>query len=341
MILKGVFSMDAIYLVTGAAGHLGNTIVNMLVKDGKLVRALVLPADKNCRQLPSEAEIFTGDIRDKNSLRPFFARRGDARLIVIHAAGIVTIASKYMQEVYDVNVTGTKNITDLCCEYSVHKLVYVSSVHALPELSGKQVITEISEFDPGAVKGLYAKTKSEATAYVLDAAQRGLDVSVVHPSGICGPYDCGSGHMTQLLLDFYKGKLTAGTHGGYDFVDVRDVARGIVSCCEKGRAGECYILSNQYYSVADMLKLFHEVTGKKRITTFLPTWFVKATAGLAELYYKILSSTPLYTSYSLYTLSSNSNFSHAKADRELGYAVRPMVDTVKDTVHWLEAQNRL
>ena len=333
--------MKTVYLVTGAAGHLGNTIVNILANEGKDVRALVLPTDCAAVQLPAQAAVHTGDVCDKDSLRPFFAKNEDARYIVIHTAGIVTIASKFRQAVYDVNVTGTENIVNLCCEYAMDKLIYVSSVHAIPELSNKQVISEVSTFHPEDVKGLYAKTKSEATAYALDAADRGLDVSVVHPSGICGPYDYGHGHMTQLVLDFYKGRLTAGIKGGYDFVDVRDVAYGILACCEKGKPKECYILSNRYFSVEDMFKVFHEVTGKKKIRTILPMWFAKATAGMSELYYKILERTPLYTAYSLYTLSSNSNFSHGKADRELGYTTRPMVETVSDTVDWLKSQNRL
>jgi dihydroflavonol-4-reductase len=332
------------YLVTGAAGHLGNTLVNMLFNEGSDVRALVLKSDEAAVQIPDSVEVFTGDVRDKDSLRAFFERGSDdleTEYIVIHTAGIVTIATKFKQIVHDVNVTGTRNIVDLCLEYKADKLIYVSSVHAIPELAEHHVITEISEFDPAKVVGLYARTKAEATAIVLDACKRGLYVSVVHPSGICGPYDYGNGHTTQLLVDFYKGSLTAGIKGGYDFVDVRDVAQGIISCCDKGGNMECYILSNRYFSVEDLFKVFHEVTGRKKITTILPMWFAKGTARLSELYYKILSRTPLYTLYSLYTLSSNSNFSHEKAERELGYTVRPFTETVLDTVDWLKTQNRL
>ena len=34
---------------------------------------------------------------------------------------------------YDVNVNGTKNVLKLCTQYNVSRMVYVSSVHALPE----------------------------------------------------------------------------------------------------------------------------------------------------------------------------------------------------------------
>ncbi len=101
------------------------------------------------------------------------------------------------------------------------------------------MIFEADDFDPAAVHGLYARTKAEAPRLVLAAGQAGLDVSVVHPSGICGPYDCGAGHLTQLFIDYYKGRLTACVAGGYDFVDVRDVADGIIAAAQKGKPGAC------------------------------------------------------------------------------------------------------
>ena len=330
--------MREIYLITGAAGHLGGTLVKKLHDRGKQVRALVLPGEKN---IPDSAEIFYGDVRDQESLHGFFANLENRDVIVIHAAGIVTIASKYNQNVYDVNVTGTKNVTLLCQKYKVKKLVYVSSVHAIPEKPTGQVIAEVTDFSPEKVKGLYAKTKAEATAFVLEQARKGLNVNVVHPSGICGPYDKGRGHLTALVSDYCQGRLTSVVKGGYDLVDVRDVAEGIISCCEKGKSGACYILSNRFYSVREIIRLLHEVTGKREIKHVLPNWFIDLTAPLAEVYYKIRHQPPLFTAYSLYTLRSNALFSHEKADRELGYAVSDMKQTLLDTVQWLVKSNRI
>lgn len=272
----------------------------------------------------------------KESLTAFFDNPQGKELIVVHCAGIVSIASRYNQRVYDVNVCGTKNIVDLCRKHKVEKLVHVSSVHAIPELEKGEIIREVDAFDPDQVVGLYAKTKAEATGYVLAAARNGLNASVVHPSGICGPYDDGKGHLTTLVIDYYKRRLTSGINGGYDFVDVRDVADGIIACSKKGRPGECYILSNQYYTIREILYMLHEITGKKEIKRFLPLWFVKLTASLAETYYKIRRQPPLYTSYSIYTLNSNAVFSHEKATQELGYTTRDMKQTLKDTIDWLK-----
>ena len=82
-------------------------------------------------------------------------------------------------------------------------------------------------------------------------------------------------------------------------------------------------------------------TGRKKIKTVLPLWFAKGTAPLAETYYKILRQPPLYTRYSLYTLTGNGRFSHEKADRELGYTTRDMQETLRDTAAFLVAQGRI
>ena len=325
--------MKMIYLVKGAAGHLGSVLTKQLIKAGENVRALVLPNEKHT---PEMAELYFGDVRDKESIRPCFENLNDSQLVVIHCAGIVSIASKFNQAVYDVNVIGTKNIVDLCSEYYVSKLIYVSSVHAIPEEAKGITITETTEFYPDRVVGLYAKTKAEATAYVLNAAGQGLNACVVHPSGITGPYDPGRGHITTMVIDYYKSRLTSGVNGGYDFVDVRDVASGIIAACDKGRQGECYILSNRFFKVSEIFDMLHEITGKRKIKNYLPRWFVKITAPLAELYYKILKQPPLFTSYSIYTLNSNALFSHEKATSEFGYTTREMKETLNDTINWLK-----
>ena len=330
--------MEKIYLVTGANGHLGSTIINLLLKEKKKVRAFVLEND--VLHLDKKVEIIRGNITDKKSIYPLFKDLENKEVIVIHCAGIVTIASKFDQKVYDVNVVGTKNIADVALEYKVKKFIHVSSVHAILEEKNK-TIKEVDKFYPNKVEGLYAKTKAEASNYILDMSKKGLNAIVVHPSGIIGPGNYGKGHLSQLIIDYLNNRLTAIVKGGYDFVDVRDVADGILKAIEKGRVGECYILSNRYFEIKEIINLLHEVTNHKPIKTILPNWFAKLTAPIAELYYKILKQPPLYTSYSIYTLSTNSHFSHEKATKEIDYNPRDMKETLKDTVDWLKKIGRI
>ncbi len=161
----------------------------------------------------------------------FFAD-ADSRTCVIHCAGIVSVASRPGSKLYQVNVGGTWRVLRQCMEHDVGKMVYVSSVHAIPEKSKGCIITEDCEFSPGLVDGDYAKSKAAATELVFEAAERGLNACIVFPSGIIGPGDLQGGSFTSMAKSFLAGKLPLAVRGGYDFVDVRDVARGILACSE-------------------------------------------------------------------------------------------------------------
>ena len=164
---------------------------------------------------------------------------------------------------------------------------------------------------------------------------KNLNACIIHPSGIIGPYDYGNSHLTELVREVSNGKLFATVKGGYDFVDVRDVAAAIITASKKDNKGECYILSNRYITIKELSDLICDVQGIKKIKIVLPICLAKIIAPFFEAYYNLKKQTPLFTKYSLYTLSSNSNFSNKKAKEELGYKNRDMKDTIKDTISWL------
>lgn len=328
--------MKRIYIVTGASGFLGNNIIRMLEHDDNAeVRAFVLNGESISSLNNLKCSIYYGDVTKADTLNSIFDGSGDAEIFVIHCAAVVYIKSKYNSRVYDVNVNGTKNIVDKVLEYNA-KLIYVSSVHAIPEKSDGDLISEVSIFNPDDVVGLYAKTKAEAARYVMDSVKdKGLNACIVHPSGILGPYDFSNSHLTALVSEIVRGKLPMCVKGGYDFVDVRDVAKGIIMACDKGKKGECYIMSGEFVSIKKLADLVCDVVGKKRIKVVLPIMIAKIVAPFYEMYYNVKGKTPLFTKYSLYTLSSNSNFSNEKAKRDLGFVNRNITDTVKDMVMWI------
>ncbi len=328
------------YLLTGAAGDLGSNVVKELQKKNADMRALVLPGDKAATRLPDCVERIEGDVLDIPSLERFFDTDGE--LIVIHMAGVVTTCSRFVRKIYDINVNGTANIVEQCLKHGVKKLVYISSVHALPELKDGETITENTCFEPDKIVGFYGKTKSAASRIVAEAVRtRGLDASMIFPSGLCGPFDYAKGHVTQLLINSAGNKIPAGVHGGYDFVDVRDVARGVVACAEKGKKGEGYIMSNRYVSVEEIFRLVHEQTGSRQIKVMLPIWIARMAVPFFAIYCRIKNEKPLFTNYSLYTLTCNSKFSNEKARRELGYTVRPFEETIADAIKWLREERLL
>lgn len=335
--------MSKVYIITGANGFLGNNLVRQILATDPTaeIRALVSSLDHANALTGLDCRIFAGDVTKPDTLQEIFNISDCQELYVLHCAAIVYIKSKPNPAVFNVNVGGTKNIAELTLEHN-GKLIYVNSVHALTEKPDHAAITEQSHFYPDQVEGQYAQSKAEAANLILDLVNnRGLNACIVQPSGIIGPYDYRISHLTQLIIDFATRRLKAAVRGGYDFVDVRDVAQGIINACTKGQPGESYILSGHYTSVQDLLNLVSDAYDISHLKSILPMWLAKLTAPLSEIYYNIKKQPPLYTKYSLYTLESNSNFSHAKADRDLDYHARPLSKTINDTVKWLEQSGKI
>lgn len=333
-----------VYLVTGAAGHLGGWVIRRLLSRGQEVRGLLLPGEKLRPDVLAEPtaaqklQSVVGNVCDPASLDALFAGL-EGRAVILHCAGIITIAGRPDERVRSVNVGGTQNVIAACLRHQAQRLVYVSSVHALPVLAAGSVQAEIIHFDAEQVHGAYAKTKAEATQAVLDAAQAGLNAVVVHPSGMLGPYGNPTGNLTRLMNSFLEGRLPLAVKGGFDFVDVRDVAEGVVLAAEKGESGQCYLLTNRYYSVRELLTLLAQVSGRRPTRVYVPCLLARTFAPFAEANDRRKGRPPLFTAYSLDTLSQNALYTHQKAERLLGYTVRPMRDTLCDIAADFDGSN--
>ena len=318
--------------VTGATGHIGNVLVRELLARGETVRAIVPPFEDIKSLDGLEVEIVESDVRDVNSLIKTFR----SAEIVYHLAGIVTISSGNDDFLYRVNVEGTKNVVNACLKNKVKRMVYVSSVHALKEPPHGTVIDETCDYDPECTRGSYDRSKALASLEVLKGIDKNLDAVLVCPSGVIGPYDYRISQMGHLFINFMKGDLKASVDGAYDFVDVRDVAKGIILACENGKCGERYILAGEQISVQDLFLELEKLTGIETPSLKVPLWLVKAVSKISPLYYKITGKEPLFTTYSIEVVNSNSKISSDKACNELGYFPRPIKKSIKDSVEWIK-----
>ncbi len=328
------------YLVTGATGFLGRAVAEELVRRRVPVYALVLPNDPYAKILPKEVHVINGDVCNKSSLAPFFIAGADSRSCLIHCAGIVSVASRHENRLYQVNVAGTRNIMLLCSEYNVGRMIYVSSVHAIPEKPKDTVITEESDFSPMLVHGEYARSKAAATEMVFDAIRQGLRANVVFPSGIIGPGDLVGGSITTVVKAFLTGKLPFCVKGGYDFVDVRDVAKGILDCSERGNVGKGYILSGHYITIERMLQTVGKEAKLKHRSIPMPLGLARLAAPFFERTSLKKKTPPFFTPYSVSVLSSNGQFSHAAATKDFSYQPRPIEETLRDMAEWLVLQHQ-
>ena len=325
-------------VVTGATGHIGNVLVRELLARGQVVRALVMPAEDLSPVEGLKAELVYGDVTHMPSLKAAF----DGVDVVFHLAGVVTIMPSMKSLLEEVNVRGTRNVIDACRAAGVRRLIYTSSVHAIAEPPQGTVIDESLPFDPSQVLGDYARSKARATLLILDEVGKGgLDAVICCPTGIIGPWDYRISNIGQLILDFASGHLKSYVRGAYDFVDVRDVAVGLVLAAERGQLGRHYILSGAQVQVPELMKELERNIGCPAPTHEIPFGIARAAGVLASIYYRLARRRPVFTAYSIDVLRSNSQVSSQRAREELGFATRAWQESIRDHVEWFRSQGML
>lgn len=317
-----------IHVVTGASGHLGNVLVRTLSSKGARIRGLFRSPPS--LDFPQDIEIAYGDICDASSLENAFhhAER------VYHVAGLVAIGGGARNSLHRVNVGGTQNVIRACSRCNVKRLIYVSSIEAF-DLSAKYIDAN-SPVRPDHTILEYGKSKALATLEVLTAAQsRAIDATVVFPTGFVGPHDYKLSPISKLVADFYRRKVPAAASGGFDFVDVRDVAAGLIAAGEVGANGSKYIMAGTYVTVRELFSILQGLTGIAGPRFCIPR-AANCTVGLlAQAYSFLKNSQPRYTRKSLKLLSLGVSIDGAKAEKELGFRPRPIVESLRDTVGWL------
>ncbi len=325
-------------IVTGATGHIGNVLVRELLARGVVVRALVLPDDDKRLLAGLDIETVHGDVTDPVSLKSAFA----GAELVFHLAGIVTIMPGMASVLERVNVGGMRNVIAACRASGVRRLVYTSSIHAIAEPPQGTVIDESQPFDPDRVLGDYARSKARATLLLLDEVRKGgLDAVICCPTGVIGPWDYGISNIGQLILDFASGHLKSYVSGAYDFVDVRDVARGLILAADKGQPGRHYIFSGTQVQVPELMEELARDIGYPAPTYRIPTVIARTAGILASAYYRLLRRKPVFTAYSIDVLQSNSLVSSARAREELGFTSRPWQESMRDHVEWFCTEGML
>jgi dihydroflavonol-4-reductase len=317
------------WLVTGATGHIGNVLVRKLLERGEKVRALIPPGESRESIQGLEVEALEGDVLNLDSLfESFRGVRG-----VFHLAGVISIMPGSNDLIHKVNVEGTRNVLRVANELKIQKLVYTSSIHAIKRVE-EGVIDEALPYDPDNPYGAYDRSKAQATLDVQQAAQVGLEAVIACPTGVIGPFDFRGSMMGHVIRTAAEKKPTLYVNGAYNFVDVRDVADGLIAAAEHGKRGESYILSGQRISVRYLLETVREITGQGFMLMRMPFELAKWAAQFTPFYYRWTKTSPRLTPYSLEVLRSNSNISHAKATRELGYQPRSLYESIEDAVRW-------
>ena len=213
-------------VVTGASGHLGANLVRSLIDKKWKVRALVHHDKRALEGL--DVEYVPGDVLDKESLTKAFTGAD----VVFHLAGRISVVTFDRKEVEAVNITGVQNVVDACLATSVKRLIHTSSFHAHKQEPLDQPMDESRSLLDEGIYPPYDHSKAKGEKIVRDAIEKGLDAIIINPSGMLGPNDFKPSHFGTTILSMAKGKTPALVDAGLSWVDIRDVADGMIKACE-------------------------------------------------------------------------------------------------------------
>jgi len=318
-------------LVTGANGHLGNTLVRALVARGQRVRAGVRNLDQTAPFEGVPCERVHAELTDKASMLK--ALEGVDVLYQV-AAVFKHWAKDPQAEIIQPNVEGTRTVLEAAAEAGVKKVVYVSSVAAVGHNGQPMSEQDWNEDTCNA----YYRSKIESEKVAWDTARLlGLDLVVVLPSAMVGPHAHRLTDTMRFLAMLQQDQVPLDPDFHFNFVDVRDVADGLILAAEKGRAGQRYLLANERSSsVPEVLAALNAVAPGHRPLRVAPRWLMLAMAG-AEEALAWLTGRPAGLLVSQVKLfhGVRQEYSLAKSTTELGYRPRPPEQALREAFAYL------
>ncbi|MBN2043355.1 MAG: NAD-dependent epimerase/dehydratase family protein [Candidatus Aenigmarchaeota archaeon] len=236
--------MEGAYLVTEADGFLGNNLVRILLSMKKKVKAGV----KNTKKMTP----FTDILGDPNfHLTRFRMHDRDLVRSAMNGVDVVFFTSPFESwknfPSNKINLVGEGmlNVLETAKEMGVMKLVYVSSVEALGEESSKTEPFSEDDWNDDMDSGKdFAYGSTEKLALEI-SEQLGVPFVSVVPSGVIGPNIFRMNDALRFLYKIYHNLYPYCDGPSYNFVDVRDVAKGMMLAAERGEKGKRYILCGE------------------------------------------------------------------------------------------------
>jgi dihydroflavonol-4-reductase len=322
-------------VITGATGHVGFNLAKTLLSHGHQVRAVVRKDIRGLEDLPVEKS--SGDVRDAESLRRAFAGCD----VVFHAAARISITGFDRSEVTATNLMGTRNVLSAFRASGAWRLVHFSSIEALSPRPLDVPLDEERSLVRNGDGSPYARSKAQAEAEVRSAMADGLDAVIINPTAIIGPNDWKPSLLGSAVMAIARGSYPMLIEGGFDWVDVRDIAEAAVCAAETAPAGSRYIIGGRWASMAELADLVCAVSGARPPRLMCPFPVARAWAPLSMAFCRLTGRAPLFTSHTLKVLRGNRSISHARAERELGYHPRELAVSVRDTCRWFQEKGLL
>lgn len=321
--------------VTGATGFIGSHLVAQLLARGDRVRVLVRDRSRLAPALAGSVEPVEVDLLDGAAVRQAL----EGCELLYHVAGM--IAGRPRELLWAVNVDGPRIAVEAAAAAGLSRVVATSTQTALgpPRKRGEEA-DETTPFRSHRFRYVDSKQAGEVAA--LEAGRRtGVEVVVASPAYTLGaPVDQTmiEAPSSRVVANYLRGRLPMMFDGVTTFAGVDDVAAGHLLAAERGRPGETYVLGAESLRWSELIARVRRLSGVDNPVLFLPPWPARRIPGPTVLG----RETPGLLE-SMRLMGHDWAYSCEKARRELGYAPRPIEESLRRAIEWhraLEAAGR-
>jgi dihydroflavonol-4-reductase len=325
--------MTMLMAVTGASGFVGLNLVQRLLDEGHKVRAI----DRACSPHLNRPGVsfVEGNVLDPASMRR--ALKGVDW--VFHLVAKITLAAED-EVAWTLNTKGVRIVAEAALASGVKRMVHCSSIHAFDQYrcGGRIDETSVRSTEPSIP--VYDRSKYAGEQELREVIAAGLDAVICNPTGVYGPVDYGLSRINALQRNAALGRIPFVLSGAFDFVDVRDVARGLLLAGERGRTGENYLLGGHHIEALKFFCMGAQTVRRRGPLFALPLGVIKPFVPMAERIGRRMGSDAI-SEGSIAAIECAPIVSHAKATRELGYTPRAAEESVRDLIAFLVSSNQL
>ncbi|QNG17537.1 NAD-dependent epimerase/dehydratase family protein [Rhodococcus triatomae] len=317
--------------VTGAAGFVGTNLVRSLVAAGHQVVAVdrVRPAADTGEAGDEQVTWVDGDVLDRRSMEQAL----DGAEVVYHLVAMITLAQN-SDRAWTVNTKGVRTVAEAALAVGARRMVHCSSIHSFDQIRCGGVLDESSVRSTDRALPVYDRSKWEGEVQLRQVVDQGLDAVICNPTGVYGPTDHGLSRINGLLRTAARGRTPVLIEGGFDLVDVRDVADGLMAAAEKGRTGENYLLSGSMLRMLDAFRTAARAAGRRGPAFAVPLSVVDKILPVVEPIGARFGSDVLSRA-AMAALLAAPVVDGTKARSELGFSPRPADETIRDLIAFL------
>jgi nucleoside-diphosphate-sugar epimerase len=320
--------------VTGGTGFVGLNLVQKLKAEGWDVTALHRASSDLTYLKRFDPKLVVGEITDRASLEAVMPAGVDT---IFHVAGDTNMWRQKNAEQTRNNVGGTENVVEAALKAGARRLIVTSSISAYGAVSGN--VTEETPSNAASSRVNYERTKYLAQEVARAAISRGLEVVIMQPGAIMGPYDIGT--WSRMFYMVRDGKLPGVPPARLTFTHVREVVNAHIAAADKGTNGGQYLLGGEHATMLELVQEIGRLLDRPTPDKPMPVAAIKIFAAVSDFISNFTHKAPDFTPEMADGLGGNFTVTSEKAIRELGYQVTPLKEMVKDCYDWMKAEGRI